>query len=520
MPTTKPLFLRLCYLFVFFSLSANAINAETAPTPPDSSALQRLRAWAEQLQSGPLVQNGVVALSVRRVSDGICLFGQHEYTSLSTASTLKLVSTGTALATLGAAFTYTTYLEYDGALRDSTLEGNLYVRGTGDPSLGSGRFKGYPGWAALMQDMAAQVRRLGIRRISGRVVGDGSFYTDQPAPDSWPYGDLGNYYGAGLFGLNINENLYSVYLDAGAKPDAPAPLLRTDPALPYLTFTNRALTGPATTTDDIYLYGAPFQNTVTVTGVVPLKRTNYSADGALPDPAYFTAHALTEQLRRDKVAVANVPVAHQPGNFGSGVVIPGVGANALSVKPLRRNELARYGSPPLSELARETNFESLNLYAEALLRSAGRQLRRGATASWPESISALTTFWQSKGVDVAGFRPRDGSGLSTSGAMTAHNMTSFLAAMTREPVYTDFYASIPVVGQSGTVKNLARNTKAAGNIRAKSGTIEGVRAYAGYFTATDGTRMCFSLMINKYAEGKYRALTPQLERLFVLLVGL
>jgi serine-type D-Ala-D-Ala carboxypeptidase/endopeptidase (penicillin-binding protein 4) len=92
--------------------------------------------------------------------------------------------------------------------------------------------------------------------------------------------------------------------------------------------------------------------------------------------------------------------------------------------------------------------------------------------------------------------------------------------MSRESTYPAFYASIPVVGQNGTVRGLARGTKAAGNVRAKSGTIEGVRAYAGYFTAKDGSPMCFSLMINKYQEGQYSALTPQIERLFNLLVGL
>ena len=193
--------------------------------------------------------------------------------------------------------------------------------------------------------------------------------------------------------------------------------------------------------------------------------------------------------------------------------------DALGSRPMARTEIARYVSPPLSDLVRETNFQSINLYAEALMRSAARQLKQAPT-NWPESISAVTGFWKSKGINLAGFRPRDGSGLSTSGALTADNLTTILAAMTREGAYPAFYASIPVVGQTGTVRGLAKGTRAAGNVRAKSGTIEGVRAYAGYFTAADGTLMSFSFMINKYAEGKYAALTPQIERLFVLLVGL
>jgi serine-type D-Ala-D-Ala carboxypeptidase/endopeptidase (penicillin-binding protein 4) len=486
---------------------------------PDSVALQRLRTWAVSLQSGPLGSNGIVALSVKRVNDGAVIFGQNQYTSLSTASTLKLVSTATALATLGSTFSYTTTLEYDGVIKDSILQGNLYLRGTGDPSLGSGRFAGYPAWVALLKSISGQVRRAGIRQIEGSVIGDASYYDNQPIPDSWPFSDLGNYYGAGLYGLNFNENLYRIYFKSGSSLTAPAPVLRTDPAMPFLTFNNRVTTGPANSGDEVNIYGSPFNNTATLDGTIPANSTNFAVKGAMPDPAYFTAYAITEQLRRDSIQVAGVAMAYRPGTLPVGVLIDGVGANALGGRPLARTEITRYLSPPLSDLVRETNYQSINLYAEALMRTAARQIKQAPT-SWPESISAVTGFWKSKGVDLAGFRPRDGSGLSTTGAMTTDNLTSILTAMTRETAYPAFYASIPVVGQTGTVRGLAKGTKAAGNVRAKSGTIEGVRAYAGYFTATDGTLMSFSFMINKYAEGKYAALTPQIERLFVLLVSL
>ena len=187
-------------------------------------ALQRVRAWAEALQVSPLAQNGIVALSVRRVSDGKLLFGQNDHTSLATASTLKLVTTATALATLGSTYSYTTTLEYDGIIRDSTLEGNLYLRGTGDPSLASGRFAGYPAWVTFLKSVSSTVRQAGIRRISGAIIGDASFYDDMPTPDTWPYGDLGNYYGAGLYGLNFNENLYRVAFKTGPAVGAPAPV--------------------------------------------------------------------------------------------------------------------------------------------------------------------------------------------------------------------------------------------------------------------------------------------------------
>jgi D-alanyl-D-alanine carboxypeptidase/D-alanyl-D-alanine-endopeptidase (penicillin-binding protein 4) len=181
--------------------------------------------------------------------------------------------------------------------------------------------------------------------------------------------------------------------------------------------------------------------------------------------------------------------------------------------------MAQYKSPALKELVRETNFQSINLYAEALLRTTALQLNR-TVRSTDASLDVLTTFWKRKGVDLNGFRVRDGSGLSSVGALTADNMTGILGVMSRDSAFSVFYDTIPRVGKPGTVRTLGRGTAAAGNVRAKSGSIEGVRAYAGYFTAADGERMSFCLLVNKFTPGQNRAVTAELEKIFVGLVGL
>ena len=243
-----------------------------------------------------------------------------------------------------------------------------------------------------------------------------------------------------------------------------------------------------------------------LTGKVPLGE-EFSVKGALPDPAYFAAYALQQQLIQDNVAIVNPPVS-----IGCGLPpsIPSAG---------KRMPLAQYTSPTLAELVRETNFQSINLYAEALLRTTALRLNK-TTKSTDASIDALTAFWKNKGVNMEGFRIRDGSGLSAVGALTADNMTGILSAMGRDTAFSAFYATIPVVGQSGTVRSLAKGTAAAGAMRAKSGSIEGVRAYAGYFTATDGEPMSFCLLVNKFTPGQNRAVMTQIEKVLVGLVGL
>ena len=506
------------WLCVSLFLSWTVMSASAQDLPPvqpgtiDTVATQRLLATVEAFQSGPAARFGTVALSVRRARDGQELIGYNARMSLPSASTLKLITTGTALVVLGSTYTYTTTLEYDGTIKDSVLTGNLYIRGSGDPSLGSWRYTGYPDLATVQTIWSDAVRKAGIRQVQGSVVGDASLYGDLTTPDTWPYGDLGNYYGASLSALNINENLYRVFFKPGRTIGVAAGVLRTDPALPYMTFMNSVTTDAAGTGDQVNIYGAPFATQQWLTGQVPLstsaRNSEFSVKGALPDPAYFAAFALRDQLQRDGVAVAG-PVASVGG--GLPATVPAMGA--------KRTVLHQQKSPVLLELAQQTNFQSINLYAEALLRTTALALDK-TVRSTDASIKVLTEFWGKKGVNLDGFRIKDGSGLSTVGGLTADNMTGILSAMSRESVFPQFYGTIPVVGETGTVRSLARGTAAAGNIRAKSGSIEGVRAYAGYFTAADGELMTFAVLVNKYTTGQNRAVTAQLEKIMAGLVGL
>ena len=505
MPTFLPLLFTLLPLFST-GCSSPATVFVSDKNPTDSIGIQPLLRQLDTFQASPAARFGTIALSVRRVRDGQELVGYNARRSLPSASTLKLITTATALTVLGPDYTYTTTLEYDGTIKDSVLMGNLFIRGTGDPSLGTWRYPGYSNLPTLLRNWSAAVRAAGIRRVQGTVVGDASLYNDLTTPDTWPYGDLGNYYGASLSALNLNENLYRVFFEPGRSVGAAANVSRFDPAVPYLTFRNTVTTDAANTGDQVIIYGAPFQNQQWLTGKVPLGN-EFSVKGALPDPAYYAAYALQQQLIRDNVPVDNPPVS-VGGSLQSTIILSN-----------KRVLVAQYKSPSLIQLVRETNFQSINLYAEALLRTTALRLNN-AVRSTDASLDVLTAFWKNKGIDLDGFRIKDGSGLSAVGALTADNMTGILSAVGRESSFPAFYATIPVVGLTGTVRNLARGTAAAGNIRAKSGSIEGVRAYAGYFTAADGERMSFCLLINKFTPGQNRAVTAQLEKILVGLVGL
>jgi serine-type D-Ala-D-Ala carboxypeptidase/endopeptidase (penicillin-binding protein 4) len=138
--------------------------------------------------------------------------------------------------------------------------------------------------------------------------------------------------------------------------------------------------------------------------------------------------------------------------------------------------------------------------------------------SFDAAINAQKQIWSQRGVDLQGFMIRDGSGLSPSGVLTANNLTDILFTMKNDVAFNEFYASIPVVGISGTVQNLAKNSKAVGNVRAKSGSISNTRAFAGYFTASNGEMMSFTYIINRYADGADKKVRRYLEEMIKLMV--
>ncbi|MCY7349841.1 MAG: D-alanyl-D-alanine carboxypeptidase/D-alanyl-D-alanine-endopeptidase [Cytophagaceae bacterium] len=491
--------LRFLFLFPFF------LTGPLLAQSPDSLRRERFRRQIDSLQASPLLQNGSVGACLKNVKTGQTLIAYNARRSLPPASTIKLITTATAMAVLSDTFAYQTTLEYDGQLRGDTLLGSLRIRGVGDPSLASGRFAGFPDLAAQISVWVAAVRQAGIRVVTGRVLADDLFFGENPTPGGWPWDDLGNYYGAGATGLIVNENLYKVFFKPADTLFQTAQVLRTDPVVPYLSFDNRVRTDAAGTGDQVNIFAGPFDRRAYLEGFVPAGVSEFSVKGSLPEPGYFAALSLQTALTQAGLKVAQEAVAlSQLRRQQADVATP----PATSI-------LHKQASPSLRDLARECNFQSINLYAEAFLKTVGVTLNYGNSTS--QGVNALKQVWRSKGVALTGFRPLDGSGLSPQNGVTAQNMVDILTAATREPSFGSFYASIPILGVSGTVRNLGRKTRAAGNVRAKSGSIGGVRAYAGYFTNRVGELVAFCYFFNQY-DAEAGSATRELEKLMVRMV--
>ena len=493
----KLLLITLFKIFIFQTQSSDSLKVITP-----KEVIQRK---IDSLVNSPFLENGFLGLSIKSVNSDKNIVEYNAKKSLQPASTMKLISSATAFIALGEDFKYLTILEYSGQIKDSILIGNIIIKGSGDPSLGSWRFKNQPDYKQLTDRWAKKIKELGIREIRGRIFGDGSLFDENVLPDTWSWGDMGNYYGAGSYGLNMNENLYWVTFKPSNYMES-APILKTSPDLPYYQKINRVLTDKSGTGDQVNIYSTPYQDVLIMQGLVP-EGKDFSVKGSIPDPALFSAYFLQKKLLENGINVLETPLSYLEANK----------KNIYYQKPLQTFQIDTLSSPTLRDLAKECNFQSINLYAETFLKTPSVLLNLGSSTE--DAIKGLKQIWHTKNVKLEGFKMKDGSGLSPANGITPNNMTDVLKAMYLEKSFGAFYESIPIVGVCGTVSNLCKKTKAVGNVRAKSGSIDGVRAYSGYFTAQNGEMMCFSMMLNKY-NSEFGSATRELEKLIVLMVEL
>ena len=335
-------------------------------------------------------------------------------------------------------------------------------------------------------------------------MGDGSLFPEKNLADTWIWGDIGNYYGAGVSGLNINENAYQVIFKPSKTVGDFAPVSRFQPEIPNMFYENKVFTGERGSGDNVNIYTSPLGQNIFLEGTVPAFEEEFSVKGSLPDPPFFMAFHLQKKLSELSIKTSETSISLSIFRQKKGFV------------PTNRREIFVNESPKLADLVQFCNYESINLYADAFLKTFGYD--QSKDGSFRSSLKSLRTFWQQKGIDLQGFMPKDGSGLSPSGVLTAKNLTDILFAMKQDSAFQDFYNSIPVVGISGTVQNLCKGTLAAGNVRAKSGSIQNTRAYAGYFTASTGELMSFAFIVNRYADGADRKVRIFLEKMMSFMV--
>ncbi len=469
--------IRTIFLWSFLSLSL--LCAADRPS---------LQTQVEQALHVSALQHAQVALYAKTAGSDQPLVDVHSAYALAPASGLKLLITAAALELLGPDYRFFTRLYYSGSLDGKgTLRGNIYIRGGGDPTLGSDMVKGSAGLDSLMQTWVNAIRQAGIKRINGRIVADAQLFERESVPDNWVWVDLGNYYGAGVSALTIHDNLYRLYFKPGRQSGDPAQILRTQPAVPGLIFRNRMRTGKKGSGDNGYIYRAPGCFKAETRGTIPAGVDSFSIKGSLPQPALFAARYLTRQLQWAGVSVRDsAEQAETVPNY-----------NALTL-------LHTTPSPRLADIIYMLNKRSVNLYAEMLLRAL--PVAQGERGSLSAGLRSLRAFLDARRITDSGYHQEDGSGLSRNNRLTPRMMARLLDYMRQSPRFTFFYRSLAVAGNAqdpGYFRRFGAGTILANNCRIKSGLIQDVRSFSGYLTNARGKQIMFSFLVNNF-NGPYK----------------
>lgn len=378
---------------------------------------------------------------------------------LSTASTQKIFTAAAALETLGKTYQYTTTSTYSGKISDGTLMGNLFINSNGDPTLGSWRYENYKP-ENFKQKLIAALKDKNIKKISGDLIIDDSYFDFQKTPGGWPWNDMGNYYGAGVWGVNWRENQFDINMNGKEMKS-----FNVD--LPNVKWINKIKTGG--NSDQSLIFTAPYSDVALITGTLPGKSITVS--GATPNPPLTLGSEIKDWLNEAGIDFK--------GKVTSTSLEEIKGEN--EEEAAKNNLLFEYKSPTLDKIVYWFLRKSVNFYGETLIKTLGKEKKN--EGSFDAGISYLKEFWKSKGINSSMINFADGSGLSPQNYVSARAEVQALLYSKKQNWFPEFFEGFPTQGNA---------------MKMKSGTMKDTKSFAGYQTSKDGKKYVFAIIINNY----------------------
>lgn len=451
-------------LLTFFFVFSSVINAEE--NQPTSASLKKFIA-------SPNLKVANISVLVRDLDSGKEIAEYRSLCDLIPASVTKVITTASGLELLTDTFRFRTRLQYDGYIKDSILHGNIYIKGGGDPTFGVKREDEN---FSFFSNAAQAITSLGIKCIDGNIVGDASLFFESGSPQKWLVEDVGSSYSPTPSALSFSDNLLSFDLITDSTS------AHIENVEPYTSLFAPELRVKITErkTSSCRISKPDYSWSPIVFGSMP-RNFKEKVITEIPDPAKLVADSLRRVIERIGIQVTATP--------------------AITSKEFKqdsvRKTLYTHTSKPLKNIIQQTNYKSINLYAENIFSYIG--LRENPEVSFrANSAKVIAEYWAKRGLQSSQIFQLDGSGLSMQNAINSRFLVDILTYMKKKSKYSDsFVSSIPTCGVSGTVKSLLAGTPLSGKVQAKSGSMERVQNYCGYIS-WNGKNYVFSIMINNF----------------------
>lgn len=446
----------------------------------------------------PSLKNAAISIKVIDLNDASTVAAHQPEMSLAPASTMKLFSTALAFEHLGAYYRPETSFYIDGDIDSSgVLEGNIWIKGGGDPSLGSRFFNKRGEERAFLHQVVDSILSKGITKINGSIIADGSRFGYKGAPEGWSWGDMGNYYGAGPAGCTLFDNMTYLSFHTSKKLNDTTNIKCMDPYVSGISFYNTVTTSKSQR-DNAYVYGAPYSLDRFVVGSLPFGKESFEVKASIPDPEMLLAQEVQYELAQ-KIAITNPPNSYRMLSYNKPK------SNSYDDRKL----LFIIKGETVKNIAYWTNMRSVNLFAEQLLCLVG--LEKTGSGTTESSIYFADKHWESK--ISSGLRISDGCGLSRKNLANAGNFCDLLKYVRQSPIYEDFLETLPTAGKTGTLSRICRGQAADGRIMAKSGTMNRIKSYSGYVKTTSGKELAFAIIVNGH-DISSSALVKKMEPFF------
>ncbi len=457
------------------------IQKDSIPQNPYFVAsVSDLRKQIDESLKDPNLANSFIGISIRSLKTGEILYRRNDDRLFVPASSLKLLTTSAALKILGAEYRYATEIYTRGTLDGSTLDGDLIIRGFGDPTI-SGRFQEQD-ILHIFSQWADSLLAHGIDEIRGDIIGDDNAFDDLGLGEGWEWDYETNWFAAQSGALSFNDNCVDILIEPSFIGE-PA-LIEIIPDSKYVVITNSVYTVDSDSVNSIKVNRDRGTNYVSISGSITENSPTIKTYSTVNNPTQFFLVVLKSVFEEKGIKVT-----------GYGVDIDDLGE---FVSYDEANFLFSHFSPPLKDIIRVTNKNSLNFYAEQILKTLGYEVQGfGSADKGVEVIRTLADKWR---IDASGISQVDGSGLSRLNLISPAAMSQILRSVYQSENFTYLFNSLPIAGVDGTLATRMRKGRAYNNVRAKTGFLRGARSLAGYLYTGDNELVAFSIIVNNFSS--------------------
>ncbi|MFJ7639891.1 D-alanyl-D-alanine carboxypeptidase/D-alanyl-D-alanine-endopeptidase [Peribacillus sp. NPDC097225] len=432
------------------------------------------------VHESPALTGALAGISIRSADTGELVYEHDADIRMRPASNMKLLTAAAALETLGEEHVFQTELYIKGIQVANVLQGDVYLKGKGDPTLLEKDFDG----------LAKVLKQHRIHYVHGDLIGDDTWYDDEGHSPDLIRSDEQEYYGSAVSALTAapdeeyDTGTVLLEISPGKRAGKKA-TVTMQPETDYVTVVNEAITVSPDGKQKIKVERDHERNVLTVTGTMPEHGLPTKEYMAVIDPTKYALRLFEQSMERQGIKV--------------------LGTTKQGKTPAQARKIASHDSMTLSQLLVPFMKLSNNTHAEVLVKEMGKAAK--GEGSWENGLKIAESKLELMGMDTQSTMMRDGSGISQVNLISANELTKLLYSVREKTWFPSYLNALPVAGVKekmigGTLRNRMEKTAAVGNVRAKTGTISATSTLSGYVTTKSGEGIIFSILLNNFVEEK------------------